>query len=176
MTLIALDRIVEGERARRDYRNLDQLANSIRELGVLSPVTLTPDLHLVCGGRRVRAARMAGLERIPAVIATNMDDALNRLRAERDENTCREPMTPEELVDLGSAIEAMERPKAAERQAEGQRLGADVTNAQRWGSPVASGPTGPEATKDHPTRAAVAEALGVSRTSYARMKHVVDIC
>lgn len=74
MTAVLIDKITEGDRARREYRNLDKLADSIRELGVLSPITLTPDLQLVCGGRRLRAARMVGLDRIPAVIVTRAAD------------------------------------------------------------------------------------------------------
>jgi ParB family chromosome partitioning protein len=54
-----------------DEAELEQLAQSIREHGVLQPVIVTETLEgyaLVAGERRVRAARLAGLDRIPAVI------------------------------------------------------------------------------------------------------------
>jgi ParB family transcriptional regulator, chromosome partitioning protein len=54
-----------------DEQELSDLAASIREHGVLQPVIVTQSLEgyvLVAGERRVRAARRAGLERIPAVV------------------------------------------------------------------------------------------------------------
>jgi ParB family transcriptional regulator, chromosome partitioning protein len=58
-------------RRRIDETSLEELAASIREHGVLQPVLVTETLEgyqLIAGERRVRAARLAGLERIPAVI------------------------------------------------------------------------------------------------------------
>ena len=71
---IALDRIPETPRQPRttmDPAALETLAASIREHGVIQPILVTETLdgyQLVAGERRVRAARLAGLERIPAVV------------------------------------------------------------------------------------------------------------
>jgi len=54
-----------------DQEAIEQLAASIREHGVLQPVLVTETFdgyQLVAGERRVRAAQLAGLERVPAVI------------------------------------------------------------------------------------------------------------
>jgi ParB family chromosome partitioning protein len=54
-----------------DDADLADLAASIREHGVLQPVLVTETLdgfQLIAGERRVRAARLAGLERIPALV------------------------------------------------------------------------------------------------------------
>ncbi len=54
-----------------DEAELDRLAASIRDHGVLQPVLVTEILdgyQLVAGERRVRAAEMAGLERVPALV------------------------------------------------------------------------------------------------------------
>ncbi|MFQ5839164.1 MAG: ParB/RepB/Spo0J family partition protein [Candidatus Methylomirabilales bacterium] len=54
-----------------DAKAIQELAQSIRTHGVLSPVILREAgdrFELVAGERRLRAARLAGLERIPAVI------------------------------------------------------------------------------------------------------------
>jgi ParB family chromosome partitioning protein len=54
-----------------DDADLAELAASIREHGVLQPVLVTEVLNgyqLIAGERRVRAARLAGLERIPALV------------------------------------------------------------------------------------------------------------
>src|SRR5207342_419710 len=58
-------------RQRFDAEQLEALSASIREHGVLQPVLVTETLdgyQLVAGERRFRAAQLAGLERIPAVI------------------------------------------------------------------------------------------------------------
>ncbi len=58
-------------RQRFDADQLEALAASIREHGILQPVLVTETLdgyQLVAGERRFRAAQLAGLERIPAVI------------------------------------------------------------------------------------------------------------
>lgn len=60
-------------RQRFDEEALASLAASIAEHGVLQPVLLTPvpgGFQLVAGERRFRAAEMAGLERIPALVRT----------------------------------------------------------------------------------------------------------
>jgi ParB family transcriptional regulator, chromosome partitioning protein len=73
-TEIPLDRIEPNPRQPRQRfsaEELEALAASIREHGVLQPVLVTETLdgyQLVAGERRFRAARLAGLERIPAVI------------------------------------------------------------------------------------------------------------
>jgi ParB family chromosome partitioning protein len=70
--LIKLDRIDIGDNVRHDPGELEQLAASIKEHGVLQPVKVVgigDRWRLVWGQRRVLAARMAGLERIPAINA-----------------------------------------------------------------------------------------------------------
>ena len=56
-----------------EQQELERLAVSIAEHGVIQPILVTPAVEgyqLVAGERRVRAAEMAGLERIPALIRT----------------------------------------------------------------------------------------------------------
>jgi len=73
-TDIPIDRIRPNPRQprqRMDPGQLDELAASIREHGVLQPILVTETLdgyQLVAGERRFRASQQAGLERIPAVI------------------------------------------------------------------------------------------------------------
>ena len=52
-------------------------------------------------------AEVRALSRRTVTYPTTRDDALSLLRAERDENTCRKNMTPEELIDMTTAIEEM---------------------------------------------------------------------
>lgn len=72
--LVALDKLEPGPYQPRltfDDQQLQEMATSIRRDGVLQPVILTrKDDHysIVAGERRVRAARLAGLKSVPAII------------------------------------------------------------------------------------------------------------
>ncbi|MEX1163602.1 MAG: ParB/RepB/Spo0J family partition protein [Nitriliruptor sp.] len=63
-----------------DDEELEGLAASIRDLGLLQPIVVRPTgedtYELVAGERRLRASKRAGLERIPAVIRHTEDSAL----------------------------------------------------------------------------------------------------
>jgi ParB family chromosome partitioning protein len=80
--------------------SLQGLAASIREVGVLQPVVVRRQnggYELVAGERRLRAARMAGLATIPAVVREG-DDA-EGLREALIENVHREDLGPLELAE-----------------------------------------------------------------------------
>ncbi|HEX5589111.1 MAG TPA: ParB/RepB/Spo0J family partition protein [Candidatus Limnocylindrales bacterium] len=99
---IALDRISENPRqprVRLDPDALATLAASIREHGVIQPVLVTETIdgyQLVAGERRVRAARLAGLERIPAVVRQLADR--DQLELALVENLQREDLDPLEAA------------------------------------------------------------------------------
>jgi ParB family chromosome partitioning protein len=69
-----------------DEEALEELAHSIREVGVLQPVVVRarreqdgePQFELIMGERRWRAVQLAGLERIPAIVRETSDDDLLR--------------------------------------------------------------------------------------------------
>ena len=64
-----------------DPGGLKELANSIRELGVLQPITVRRvkgGYELVAGERRLRAARMIGLAEVPCIV-TEADDQKSSL-------------------------------------------------------------------------------------------------
>lgn len=83
-----------------DDDELDELAYSLREVGVLQPVVVRPipvtedgeSFELVMGERRWRAARRAGLSSIPAIIRETSDDDL--LRDALLENLHRSQLNP----------------------------------------------------------------------------------
>ncbi len=64
-------------RQRFDYEELENLAQSIRQNGILQPITLrkTADDHyeLIAGERRLRAARLVGITKVPAIVL-DMDE------------------------------------------------------------------------------------------------------
>jgi ParB/RepB/Spo0J family partition protein len=79
---LPVERIVETpevKNSRRGYdeEKLNELAASIREHGVLQPILVTPDAdgyQVIAGNRRLRASVRAGLETIPALIKTQVDE------------------------------------------------------------------------------------------------------
>lgn len=79
-TEIAIDQILPNpHQPRKKFNNssLEELANSIREYGVLQPVIVNRMAHgsylLIAGERRYRAAQLAGKTKIPAIIK-NVND------------------------------------------------------------------------------------------------------
>jgi ParB family chromosome partitioning protein len=84
-------------RTQMDERSLAELAQSIRSQGLLQPVVvrrLDGGYELVAGERRWRAAQMAGLERIPAIVRDVPDEAA--LVMALIENVQREDLNPME--------------------------------------------------------------------------------
>ena len=63
---------------RQDLGDLTELADSIREKGILQNLTVVPNDHgtyyVVIGNRRLEAAKMAGLESLPCVISLMKED------------------------------------------------------------------------------------------------------
>lgn len=81
---------------RSSLGDLDELTASIRELGVISPVAVTPNgsrYTLVYGHRRLAAAIAAGLASVPAILSTEID--AHRIQAQRiAENVQRADLSP----------------------------------------------------------------------------------
>ena len=101
-TEIPLARIRENPRQPRlriDETAIERLSASIREHGVLQPILVTETIdgyQLVAGSRRVRASRLAGLERIPAIVR-QVDDR-QQLELALVENLQREDLDPIEAA------------------------------------------------------------------------------
>ncbi|MDX2442430.1 MAG: ParB/RepB/Spo0J family partition protein [Bacteroidales bacterium] len=70
-------------RSKFDDEKINELASSIKELGIIQPITIRSiekNLYqLITGERRLRAARIAGLKRIPAYIRLADDQAMLEL-------------------------------------------------------------------------------------------------
>ena len=65
VVLRPIDSIVVRERFRKDMGDLEALARSIAEIGLLQPIIITPDGQLVVGERRLRACKLLGWRTIP---------------------------------------------------------------------------------------------------------------
>lgn len=94
-------------RTRFDDESLEGLAASIREVGILQPIVVGPaDMDgrhvLVAGERRLRAARMVGLDEIPAVVRES--DEATHLAEALIENVQREDLGPLEEAEAYRAL------------------------------------------------------------------------
>lgn len=110
-TELRLDEILPNEHQPRtifDEDELHELAESIKEVGVLEPIVVRPrhnwkaPYELIMGERRMRAAKAAGLERIPAIVRTTADE--NMLRDAVLENLHRVALNP---LEEAAAYEQM---------------------------------------------------------------------
>ena len=86
-------------RLRMDDEALEALAESVRQHGIIQPILVTETIdgyQLVAGERRLRAARMVGLERIPAIVRQLADR--QQLELALVENLQREDLNPIEAA------------------------------------------------------------------------------
>lgn len=81
-----------------DEQSLSDMCESIRKTGVLQPILIRKDtddkIWLVAGERRYRAAMMAGLERIPAILTKGNPQEISLI-----ENLQREDLAPIEEAE-----------------------------------------------------------------------------
>jgi len=96
--VLPLEALVPSPQPRRRFENLEALAESIREKGVLQPLLVRPlgdgRYAIVAGERRYRAAKMAGLTEVP-VRVLDLSEKEARLLA-LVENLQREDLNPYE--------------------------------------------------------------------------------
>jgi len=88
-------------RRRFDDDGLEELSHSIKETGILQPVLVTRDgdrFRILAGERRVRAARLAGLTRVPVLVKEGLEDRDHLLLA-LIENVQRRDLTAMEEAE-----------------------------------------------------------------------------
>ena len=113
---------------------LEELASSIRAHGLLQPVVVCRapggGYHLIAGERRWRAAKLAGLERIPVILREEIGDA-DRLALALIENLQREDLTP---IEEARAYHHLRTELGLRQEEIASRVGKDrstVANALR---------------------------------------------
>jgi ParB/RepB/Spo0J family partition protein len=106
LRMVPLDRLVpHAWNPRREVGNTDELAASIRTIGVLEPVVVAPSTEtadrwvVIAGHRRVRAAGQAELAEIPAVVRADLNTPARQLEAMLIENGHRLDLTPVEEAE-----------------------------------------------------------------------------
>ena len=107
-----------------DDASLRELADSILEKGVLQPILAEADstgaYFIVAGERRVRAARLAGLEKIPVIV--RQFSAQEKLEIALIENIQREDLTP---LEQGRAYKRLMEMANLSQEQIAQKVGKD---------------------------------------------------
>lgn len=129
----SIERNREQPRTRFNDETLEELAGSLKRHGVVQPIVVRPlptgGYGLVVGERRLRAARMAGFEMIPAVVRDVGEE--EALALALVENLQRENLNP---IDEARGFEALMEIGGGGHAEVGERVGKDrstIANALR---------------------------------------------
>lgn len=126
---IPLDQIepnADQPRSLFDEDALHELASSIREIGIIQPITLRQvsenRFQIIAGERRWRASQMAGLKTIPAYIRTISDE--NVMEMALVENIQREDLNP---IEIALAYEHLLENSGSTQEQVAERVGKSRT-------------------------------------------------
>ena len=101
---LPVEEIDIGRRQRRSLGDIDRLAASIAEVGLLQPILITAKGKLIAGQRRLEAHRRLKRTTILCWVVEDLKDAMALLQAEITENTCRQPFSPSEAVSAAGTL------------------------------------------------------------------------
>ena len=132
---ISIDEVdPNASQPRRDFDKeaLEQLADSIREAGVLSPILVVENgmrYRIVAGERRYRAARLAGLETVPCIVRSMTNE--QQMEAALIENLQRQDLNP---IEEAAAIRSLMQECGYTQEQAARKLGKSrpaIANALR---------------------------------------------
>lgn len=133
LLMVDIDRIQPNRyQPRSDFSGLEGLVSSIRENGIVQPVILRQEANgysLVAGERRWRAAQLAGVDRIPAIVRKVSDDRL--LEVALVENIQRKELNP---IEEARAYEILLEEMKLSQAEVAKRVGRDrssISNSLR---------------------------------------------
>jgi len=161
--LINIEDVKITDRIRKDFGDIQELADDIKENGLINPPVVTPDTYeLIAGERRLRAMKLLGYKQVE-VRPMSVKDAEHQLNLEISENETRKDFSKKERIDYARRLERIEKVKAQERKSLGGKGGfqEDTENF-------------PYVTEGE-TRNIVAQKLGIgSGKQYEKEKYIAD--
>ena len=128
LDVAALEPNPEQPRVHFDEQALQELADSIKQHGILQPLVVTPNkdkFYIIAGERRWRAAKMAGLKTVPAVSRTSKQ--LERLELALVENVQRVNLSP---LEQAASIQYLHDQFSLDYITIGSRLGKAAVTVQ----------------------------------------------
>jgi hypothetical protein len=112
MRKLAINKIRVRGRFRKNLGDINSLAASIEEVGLLHPIVVRPDGRLIAGERRLAACKKLGWTSVPVTVV-NLNEVI---RGGFAENAHRKNFVPSEIDAIRRAILPLENAAAKERQ------------------------------------------------------------
>lgn len=109
MQKIPIADIKINKRARDEIFEIDELAESIKRFGLLSPIIVDTDYTLIAGQRRLEAVKRLGLETIEANVI-EIPDGASAFEIEIEENIQRQQFSGEELLRAFKKLNKIKNP------------------------------------------------------------------
>lgn len=160
---VDISSIIVNDRIRKDFGDLQELADDIKENGLINPPVVTSDNPpvLIAGERRLRACKLLGWKQIE-VRPMSVRDAEHQLMLEISENEVRKEFSKKERIDWARRLERIESEKAK------RRMAVNAVNNDVHGSLKSDEHLGR-------TDEIVAKALGIgNKDKYRQEKYIVD--
>lgn len=105
--IVGVNRLLEDPKnERKTFRNMEGLVASMKAVGLIEPITVTPEgerYRILTGHRRARAAKLAGLREVEVLIREPEDELLRR-RKSLISNVQREDI---DAAELAEALQSM---------------------------------------------------------------------
>jgi ParB family chromosome partitioning protein len=126
--VVSLDRLKEDpHNERKTFRNMEGLIASVKAVGLIEPITVTPDAdgayQIITGHRRYRAALAAGLAQVEVLIR-EPEDELKRRQKSIISNVQREDIGPVEMAEALLAL-IEEDPRVSTQEDLARMIGKD---------------------------------------------------
>ncbi|UNC91679.1 ParB N-terminal domain-containing protein [Candidatus Contubernalis alkaliaceticus] len=106
--LIDIGKITVKDRIRKDYGDIDELAQDIKENGLINPPVVTPEYELIAGERRLRAINKLGYSQVE-VRVMSVKDYEHQLNLEISENESRKEFTRKERLEYAQKLIELKR-------------------------------------------------------------------
>jgi ParB family chromosome partitioning protein len=158
-----VDAIHVGSRHRTDMGDLDALATSIDTLGLLQPITISPDGTLICGARRLAAVKQLGHTHVDVWVHAGISTPIQRLLAQRDDHATHKALSPTEAAALYRELKLVLAEDGRRRQGDSRRAappgGRSAESAERAGE----------------TSRAAAARLVTGSNAYSRLEQIGEL-
>ena len=106
---VRVDEIKVKHRIRRDLGDLSQLAESIRQHGLMNPIVINERKELIAGERRLESVKLLGWQMVDVRVIYARSEA-EKIQLEIDENLYRRSLTAGELSTGLSRIDRLQNP------------------------------------------------------------------
>ena len=127
--LIDIEKVVVKDRIRKDFGDIKELADDIRQNGLINPPVVNRDYELLAGERRLRACKSLGWSQIE-VRMMDTRDAEHELNVEISENENRKEFSKSERADYMKRLLRIEQAKAKENMSAGGE-GREISHTLR---------------------------------------------